>query len=432
MPVEHRHDVVIVGAGPAGLAAACAAAESGASVVVLDENPSHGGQIWRRSTTGPAAEWHARARRARVEFVFGATVFAAPNPTELIAEVGERSFSYHADKVIIATGARELFLPFPGWTLPNVFGVGGLQALAKGGLRIAGREILIAGTGPLLLAVAEYCQAHGARVVGIAEQTPAIALRRFAAGLWRHPAKLAQGIALRANLIGVPYWAGTWPIAAEGGQAVRRVRLTDGSRTSDIRCDILACAFGLIPNLQLPALLGCQIVDHHGQRVVAVDEHQRTSVLDVYCAGEPTGVGGVSVALAEGLIAGYCAAGNSPAAMPIFARRDSERGFAAKLNAAFALRPELRNLADPSTIVCRCEDVPMSALASCSSWRDAKLQTRCGMGPCQGRICGPALNHALGWTPQDTRPPLQPVRVGTLARSPHAANHPLTNSRSSA
>ncbi len=423
MGSEHTHDVVVVGAGPAGIAAACAAAESGARVAVLDENLAPGGQIWRRTTHGPAAEWLARARSAGAEFFCGAAVYSASAaPTDLLsprielrAEINDTSRRFSAGRVILAVGARELFLPFPGWTLPNIFGVGGLQALAKGGMPIADRNILIVGTGPLLLAVAEYVHTHGGRVVGIAEQAPAAAMRRFAAGLWRHPSKLAQGLKLKAALTGVPHWNNTWPVEACGDSAVRRVRLTDGSRSWWVRCDMLACGFGLVPNLQLPALLGCRTHEHRGQRVVAVDEHQQSSVANIFCAGEPAGIGGVDVALVEGLIAGYCAVNNRSAAVSHFARRDSERGFAARLHAAFQLRPELRVLADESTIVCRCEDVTMRAIAGCDSWRDAKLQTRCGMGPCQGRICGPAIEHMLGWPAHDIRPPLQPVTIGTLA-----------------
>lgn len=423
MVSDHTHDIVIVGAGPAGIAAACAAAESGARVALLDENSGAGGQIWRRASTGPAAKWLARAGRAGIEFFGGVAVYSARVATsgaaspriELLAELSDEPHRFSANRVILAVGARELFLPFPGWTLPNVFGVGGLQALAKGGMPIADREILVAGSGPLLLAVAEYVQTHSGRVVGIAEQASAAAVRRFAAGLWRHPKKLAQGLRLKAALVGIPYWNNAWPTEADGDSALRRVRLTDGWRSWWVRCEMLACGFGLVPNLQLPTLLGCRTHQHHGQRVVAVDEHQRTSIAGVFCAGEPTGIGGVDVALAEGLIAGYSAANNSLAAMAHFARRDSERGLAARMHAAFQLRPELRRLADDGTIVCRCEDVTLRAVASCESWREAKLLTRCGMGPCQGRICGPAIEHMLGWPVLDARPPLQPVTIGTLA-----------------
>jgi D-hydroxyproline dehydrogenase subunit alpha len=190
-------DVVVVGAGPAGLAAACRAAESGASVAMVDDNPVAGGQIWRAGAgkaSGPAAPWIEKARQHGVEWIAGARVFAAPAACTLALEqfAGNRELEYR--NLILATGARERFLPFPGWTLPNVMGAGGLQALAKSGLPIAGKRVIVAGSGPLLLAVAKYMRDHGARVALIAEQAAQSALVRFGIGLAAHPAKLAQAV----------------------------------------------------------------------------------------------------------------------------------------------------------------------------------------------------------------------------------------------
>jgi hypothetical protein len=146
---------------------------------------------------------------------------------------------------------------------------------------------------------------------------------------------------------------------------------------------------------------------------VEVNDTQETSVGGVFCAGEPTGIGGLEKALCEGEIAGLVCAGQS-GAHP-FKRRDRQLRFARQLDRAFALRPELKELAAPDTFVCRCEDVRRRALDSMFSWREAKVHTRCGMGPCQGRICGPATEFLFGWNAEHARPPVYPARVSTIA-----------------
>src|SRR5262249_51774918 len=159
--------------------------------------------------------------------------------------------------------------PFAGWTLPHLMGAGGLQALAKSGMPIRGKKIVVAGSGPLLLAVANYLRSHSADVRLIAEQTDQASLNRFAAGLARYPGKLAQAISLRTRLLGVRYLTSCWPVAAQPGSVTLRRR----GHTWEERCDYVACGFGLIPNLELPALLGCRL----GSVGVEVDQYQQTS-----------------------------------------------------------------------------------------------------------------------------------------------------------
>ncbi|HWC99934.1 MAG TPA: FAD/NAD(P)-binding oxidoreductase [Candidatus Sulfopaludibacter sp.] len=404
-----RFDVVVVGAGPAGLAAACRAAESGASVALIDDNPVAGGQIWRGGA-GPAAPWIRKIEQHRVEWIAGARVFAVPETGRMALEhfEGNREIGYA--RLVLATGARERFLPFPGWTLPNVAGAGGLQALAKSGLAIGGKQVVIAGSGPLLLAVAKFMREHGARVVLIAEQADQASLVRFGMGLARYPAKLAQAVQLRAGLWGIPYLTSCWPVAASGTGKLESVTLRRGAKTWTVACDYLACGFGLIPNLELAALLGCRM----SETGVAVNEYQETSVAGVYTAGETTGIGGLDLALAEGEIAGFAAAGKPDPARRRFVARAGYRRFAAGLERAFALRQELKELARPETIVCRCEDVPLARVRGCASWREAKLHARCGMGPCQGRVCGGAVEFLLGWKADSVRPPVFPARIESL------------------
>jgi len=413
-----NYDLVIVGAGPAGLAAACAAAQSDATIAVVDETPWLGGQIWRGAKTQTshpqARKWIDRFRYTKAVLLDRTTVIASPKPGVLLTECDQKPLQIHFKKLVLATGARELFLPFSGWTLPGVIGPGGLQSLAKNGWPVNGKRVVIAGSGPLLLAVAVGLKRLGATIGTIAEQAPQANITKFALFLSRHPAKIWQGIQLKLQLTGIPYRYGVWPIRAEGDQQINRVILTDGQTNWTEPCNFLACGFGLVPNVELPLALGCELKDSF----VWVDSNQATSVPNVFCAGEPTGIGGVDCALVEGQIAGYAATNNHSAAQTLFSQRASWHRFRAVFATAFALRPELKSLATDETLFCRCEDVSLGRVRQFSSWRDAKLQTRCGMGACQGRICGAASKFIFGWGMESVRPPVLPALVGSLVSQP--------------
>ena len=412
---RERFEVLVVGGGPAGIAAAVCAAENGARVGMVDENANLGGQIWRAGLSdnghaGDASSWYARLESTRVKLLCGHRVFHQPQGGVLLAEVAELTYR----NLVLATGARERFLPFAGWTLPNVMGAGGLQAMVKSGLPIRGKRVVVSGTGPLLLAVAAYLRKHGAEVSMICEQAPWSKLARFGIAMSRYPRKIAQGLKLRKQISGIPFATNSWVMAAHGQQVLTGVTISHAGSLEQVKCDYLACGFHLVPNTELPLLLGCSI----RRSYVQVDEFQQTSVKEIFCAGEPTGVGGIELSLIEGQIAGMSAAGHTLSARSLFKDREKFRQFAQILDETFCLRSELRSLALPETLICRCEDVPYSRLQAHTSWRAAKLQTRCGMGPCQGRICGPATQFLFNWNPDSVRPPVFPARVENLAVSP--------------
>jgi NADPH-dependent 2,4-dienoyl-CoA reductase/sulfur reductase-like enzyme len=310
-------------------------------------------------------------------------------------------------KLILCTGARELLLPFPGWTLPGVTGAGGLQALIKAGLPVEGERIVIAGSGPLLLAVAATAKAAGAQVLRIAEQASFASVAAFGARLVRWPGKAVQAL----TLADARYRTASRVVSAQGTAQVESVRLRQGSREVEMACDRIACGFGLTPNTQLGQLLGCALAGPG----LAVDALQATSVAGIYAAGECTGFGGSERALVQGTIAGHAAVGEAAKARAHDRERVRWAVFAAQLHRRFALADDLKALSRPDTLVCRCEDVPFAALSSCTGWTDAKLHRRCGMGACQGRVCGDAAQFLFGWTPPAPRPPLMPVRIETLA-----------------
>ena len=222
-------EVLVIGGGPAGLAAATRAAESGVRVAIVDDNFSLGGQIWRAGADGDnteASPWLERLRRSNVAVLSGVRVFQQVEIGVLLAEGMNSIHELHYNKLVIATGARERFLPFPGWTLPNVFGAGGLQALVKSGLPIRGKRIVVAGSGPLLLAVAAYLRRHGGQILMICEQASASTLARFAGSLLRQPDKLAQAIRLKRDLAGIPFSSASWPVAAGGGPTLKTVTIS--------------------------------------------------------------------------------------------------------------------------------------------------------------------------------------------------------------
>lgn len=405
-------DVLIVGAGPAGLAAACAAAESAQKIVLLDDNPRPGGQIWRDGPNVTLPAMAADYRRilgglTNVILLSAARIAAPCGAQQILYETPEGQGVIAYQRLILCCGARELFLPFPGWTLPGVTGAGGLQAQIKNGLSLRGERVAIAGSGPLLLSVAASVKRAGGKVVLLAEQASTRSVAAFAANLWRWPTKLGQALFLGDR----HYRCQSQIVMAKGEQRIEVVQVQQGKRVRTVVCDRLACGFGLVANIELALLLGCRIVEE----VIAVNQWQQTSLKNIYAAGECTGIGGSELALVEGVIAGYAATGNQQKAQDNWARRERWQRFAIAVAQAFRLSPALKSLSATDTLLCRCEDITLGQIAEYDDWRTAKLNTRCGMGACQGRICATSARHLFGWPLSVPRIPLTPVRGETLA-----------------
>ena len=411
-PTPQAHcDLLIIGAGPAGMAAALAAAPSGMRIVVVDDNPVPGGQIWR---DGPGVQLPPLARQHR-KALARHTNIEILSSTRVVG-LGDRASAGDAASLILENAAR-------GWTLPGVTGAGGLQALIKAGLDVRGQRIAIAGTGPLLLAAASTARKAGAQVLRVAEMTSWGALATFAAQLIRWPAKALQA----PTLLHPGLRTNAHVLEALGSTRVEAVRLQRGNTVEQLECERIACGFGLVPNTHLGQMLGCILGERSG---LQVDALLQTTVPGIYAAGECTGFGGSERALLQGAMAGHAAAGDSEAAQALQNQLARWNAFADALHRHFPLRTEtLAALPRPDTFVCRCEDVAHGALQQRSSWIDAKLHTRCGMGACQGRICGSAAQVLYGWTPQPARHLLSPARIATLADAgsePSQESIPLT------
>ncbi|MFI6508774.1 FAD-dependent oxidoreductase [Streptosporangium sp. NPDC050855] len=462
------HDLAVVGAGPAGVAGALTAALAGLDVVLLDGAARPGGQYFRRPAEGfhaarPGALHHGLDGFTRrwelltehAEVLLRHRVWAVERTGETVVlrclegDREERPRTVTARGLLIATGAHDRPLPFPGWDLPGVLTAGAAQALLKGDLVLAGREIVVAGTGPFLLPVAAGLADAGGRVAGVYE-----ANGRF--GLAAHPmlaagrAGEALGYGARLARHRIPYRGRRAVVAAHGDTALTHVTVAtlDAAwrpvSTTTVACDTLACGYGFVPQLDLPVQLGCATRrDHDGSAVVTVDAGMRTSVPGVYAAGESTGVGGAVLAEVEGRLAGRSAVtdlgrstaadlGRSTAAgrpgpaadrpdPALTRRRDRLAAFARALQEAYPVRPGWQEWLRDDTLVCRCEEVPLSAVREAQAMgaadaRSVKLLARPGMGWCQGRMCGYAVACLAGEDPAPAgRPIAQPIRLGALA-----------------
>ncbi|MET9851971.1 NAD(P)/FAD-dependent oxidoreductase [Streptomyces sp. NPDC006450] len=457
-------DLAVVGAGPAGLAAAVTAAGLGLRVTLLDAGERPGGQYYRHPAPGLGADrpealhhgWSAFASREaalRDHVVAGRITYlpyhhvwtVTPGGTAVwtlhaVAGPDEAPATVRARTVLLATGAYERQLPFPGWTLPGVVGAGGAQAMLKSGLVLPGSRVVVAGSGPLLLAVAGSLAAAGARVPAVVEAAAYTGYAAHAPALLRNPGKLAEGATYGGALLrhGVRLLTRHAVTEAHGTDRVEAVTVARLDRdwrpvpgtARRIPCDVVAVGHGLVPQLELATGLGCATRPSPDATVaLELDAEQRTSVPGVWSAGETGGIGGAQLALAEGEIAAHSIAGRSVPAR-LARTRTRLRAFAAAMAGAHRPGPGWTGWLREDTDVCRCEEVPAGRIREAvedlgaRDARTVKLLTRAGMGWCQGRMCGPAVAALAGGAatfegPAPDRRPLScPVPLRHLAELP--------------
>lgn len=387
--------IAVIGAGPAGLSAAVTAAKNGESVILIDSSSRLGGQYWRHlpGAWNDDNKYHYNFDKAQKLFneVLGNSLITWYSNAH-VWQGEKRDKTFHlfvirngveevvlADKVILATGAYDRALPFPGWTNPGVMTPGGAQSMLKSHGVVVGNRVVIAGTGPFLLPVAAGLIDAGAKVVGLFEANKPWRWILNIHGLLLNPSKIGEAIyyfrKLRRAQVQLRY--GKRVESFEAGFVT-----VDGNR---IACDAVAVGWGFVPDLSLAGILGAKLkVARDGTTVVAVDTHQQTSVEGLFAAGESTGIGGSSLSIIEGRIA---ASGNGK-----FARFRAQV-FARGLQRVYPVSDSWQSLVKPETILCRCEEVSMGDVISAvedlgaEDARTAKLFTRAGMGLCQGRMC---------------------------------------------
>ncbi|WJV50715.1 NAD(P)/FAD-dependent oxidoreductase [Streptomyces flavofungini] len=498
------YDLAVIGAGSAGLAGAVTAAELGLSVALLDSSSGTGGQFYRHPVPATGAlrpealhhDWAAyaglrrRLEASAVTHLGGHHVWTVAReggaedgrlggtrggpdvsrdgrqdrsgggerPWTVHAVTGadgcaERPVRVRARAVLLATGAYERQLPFPGWTLPGVVGAGGAQAMLKSGLVLPGKRVVVAGSGPLLLAVASSLAAAGARVPAVVEASGYLGYARHPRVLAANPHKLAEAVLHGSALLRHRVRLRTRSAVTEvhGRDRVEAVTVTRLDRdwrplpgtARRIACDALAVGHGLVPQIELATTLGCATrATPDRATALVLDEQQRTSVPDLWAAGETGGIGGAQLARVEGEVAGLAIAsrlGGRPArparVRELQRRRDRMRAFADAMAAAHAPGSAWSRWLTDDTDVCRCEEVTAGSIRTAVAdlgARDArtvKLFTRAGMGWCQGRMCGAGVACLAAGAgpvaaPAERRPLAVPVPLGALASLDEPSGEP--------
>jgi thioredoxin reductase/bacterioferritin-associated ferredoxin len=440
------HDIVVIGAGPAGAEAAIAARSFGLDVLVLDEAADAGGQVYRIGPESKASSGEILRQRlteSGAQLAFGYRVWTLSKTSSgfRIAAVGSSStIVAEASAVIVASGAIERFYPRPGWTLPGVIGLGAATVMMKTYGVLPGRRVLVAGPGPLAPLVAHLVQQYGGKVVALSDPNPRHVWLKALPAIASRPSLLLEGArwitSLRAKGVPVIY---EWRIRSiEGTDHAEHVRLVRGARERRFDVDAVCFGDGLFPSTEIYRLLGAEIVyrPERGGWVPKLDTGQRTTIPKLYAAGDGAELLGVAAAPLTGRIAALAAARDlgkiteSEYHGGWTAARD-HLGRVSRFGRAFAqmMRPRSWTVKEVSdnTIVCRCDDVTAgqirNAVAEGASEINAlKAATRCGMGPCGGRMCGEAAaalmecsginRESVGyWT---ARPPLRPVPISAL------------------
>jgi NADPH-dependent 2,4-dienoyl-CoA reductase/sulfur reductase-like enzyme len=456
--VREEFDLIVLGAGPAGLSAAIEADNLGLSTLLIDEQREPGGQIYRAvERASPAVsdllgddykegkELTAMLRRSTAEYIPGATIWEVSPDRWVGYELEGASQFVRGQRIVVATGALERPMPFPGWTIPGVMTAGAAQILLKSEGAIPAGRVVLAGTGPLLYLLTWQLSHAGAQIAAVLDTV------NYAA-YWRSLPTLGRAISARAELVkgwrwlrgirraGIRHITGVTDLAVHGDDRVGEVTYRHARKEWRVTTDLLLLHHGVVPNIQIPRALDCRLIWDPSQLCwrPQVDEWGRTSVSGVYIAGDGAGISGARAAKEGGRIAALSIA------FDLGKINSSERDRRAKsaraalrkearirplLEVLYQPRHEFRVPADDQVIVCRCEEVTAGEVRAAVRLgalgpNQAKSFVRCGMGPCQGRFCGLTVCAIIaaerGVSPSEVdyfrlRPPFKPITLGSLA-----------------
>jgi len=456
--VKNHYSLVIIGAGPAGLAAAVVAADHGLDVALLDEQNSPGGQIYRAMESIPAeraellgAEYQrgrdlvSAFRASTVDYFPNTQVWSLNHKREIGLLHDNTPAMISADRVLLASGAMERPLPFPGWTLPGVMNAGAGQILMKAHGIVPADGVVLAGSGPLLLLLAWQYQKAGVKIKVVLDLTP---MRNHLRALPHLPRALLaghylmKGMAYKKDLkqAGISTLHNVSELHANGKGQLESISFTHRGEKQTIETDLLLVHFGVIPHSHLSRAAGCEHGWDNSQQCWSPqrDDWGQSSIDGIQIAGDGAGIGGARTAEHAGRLAALQAVH----ALGLIDRweRDllaqddrkwmrEELHIRPFLDAFFHIPGKLLSVPDDDTIVCRCEEVTAGEIRTAvadghSDSNQVKFLTRCGMGPCQGRQCADAVAHivaAAGGQSIDQgghyrgRPPVTPLTLGQLA-----------------
>ncbi|PZN99985.1 MAG: FAD/NAD(P)-binding oxidoreductase [Hyphomicrobiales bacterium] len=448
--------IVIVGAGPAGIAAAEVLCARGHRPILIDEGEQAGGQGYRQPSAGLALDMsrlmgseagkydalHARFAnlKGRIDYRPRTMVWAIDGRTLHLVCDG-RADVVEADTLLLATGAMDRVAPLPGWTLPGVFTLGGAQVALKDQGCLIGHRVAFLGSSPLLLLAAGQYREMGGEVAVVADTTPLRAKAAAFPAMMRSPRTLLRGLAYMAGAMraGTPLLHGVTPLAIEGEGHVEALRVRDGrGRERRFSCDAVALGYGLKPETQLADLAGAALAyDADFRLFLPKTDGFGRSRPGLYLAGDGATIGGADAAEASGALAAHAVLTDLGASQDIAVIRRLARqvvrlrGFQRGLARAFAW-PVAQIRAQPdATVLCRCENVTIGAVRAAMAQtlgpvevNRVKAMTRCGMGRCQGRVCGPALQEIVaGVSGQDGaaagrlrgQAPVKPIALAAAA-----------------
>ncbi len=460
-------DIVIIGGGPGGVAAAIKATGSGVNVTLLDENECLGGQCFRQYQKGfnvadPDAlgpdytegqdllhQFYSHADK--IQYLNNTLVWGIFDDRSLALARNGTSSSLRFKHLVVATGAYDRPVPFPGWTLPGVFAAGGAQKLVKTERVLPGENILLAGTGPLQLVLADQIIKAGGKIAAILETgnyaNHWLQALKGVLGNWNF---LKEGMQYWRSIrkAGVPLLQSHILLEARGDGRVQEAVIAEVDKdwrpslntARFIKVDTICLGYGLVSSAELTMLAECEHEYdlRRGGYIPLRKANMETSVPGIYAVGDGAGVAGRKAAIAEGCIAGIAAARALGTISPATAA-EQMRPYQKKLNTINRFRKVLDNISLPrkglcelatdDTVICRCEEVTLKQLEAALSdgnlrIKDVKRMTRLGMGACEGRMCGPAvielLRHRLNVAVEDVgtlnpRPSIKPVALGVLA-----------------
>jgi thioredoxin reductase/bacterioferritin-associated ferredoxin len=456
--MKTQYDLIIIGAGPAGMAAGIEAGKSGISTIVLGDQRAPGGQVYRAIERVSQEKLEVlgadyrygqhlarQFRESNADYLPGAAVWQV-EPDLIVSFIfEEKARQIKAKRILIATGARERPVPIPGWTFPGVMAATAADVLLKSHGIVPSGRIVLAGSGPLLLLTAARLLDLGVAIQAILDTTPfpnyISALPALPGALLGYP-YLVKGLRMQQRIrrSRVPIYRNVKNLAAKGSNAVETVQFSSNGTTSELVVDTLLLHNGVVPDSQITQQLGCEHIWHAMQRYwqPLVDEWGNTSENGISVAGDAAGISGAKAAESSGHLAALEAA----CRLKVISRQERKlraTPFKKILLREKAIRPFLDRLFRPDpgllvprdnrTIVCRCEEVTAGEIRKAlelgtTGPNQLKSQTRCGMGPCQARMCGLTVSEIIAeYRNEDVskvgypriRPPIIPITVDQLA-----------------